>query len=149
MDTGQYLAVRKLFQEVIQEEVGKYFRGEESKITFFNNMKGTMIIANNYELVGDGDGSNNAIASFFNENIFHQAPTFIIPGDNIGESVFWLYLEYPDYKDRDRSYFSKYVDDVESYTLRGEEMLKNEEFKSIIMQMITDIAPDRLAEVLA
>lgn len=159
MDTRQrFLELRKIFNEVIEAEVRKYFSkcsgehgqqldSEKSKITFYN-IKGDMIFLDKYELIGDGDGGNEMISQVNGGNSSNEAPTFIIPDDSPEMCKFLLHLEHPFYEDFDDSYFCKEShDDARIYRLDCEDMLENAEFKKVIQQMFEDIAPKRAEEI--
>lgn len=160
MDTRQrFLEFRKIFNEVIEAEVGKYFSkgsgehgqqldSEKSKITFYNIIKGDMIFCDKYELIGKGDGINEVISNICKLNAFTTGPTFIIPDNSSEMCNFWLHLDLPVYQSTDDSYFRKEShDQTLIYRLDCENMLENEEFKSVIMQMFEDIAPERAEEI--
>lgn len=159
MDKRQsFLELRKIFNEVIEEEVRKYFStdgkthdqkadSEKSKVTFYN-IKGDMIFLDKYELVGDGDGGNEMIYQINGTNSSDEAPTFIIHDDSPEICNFWLYLDHPAFEDFDDSYFLKESHDgTHIYRFEYENMLESEDFQRIIVQMFEDIAPDRVEEI--
>lgn len=152
----KYLKLREIFNEVIEAEVRKYLKinkhqlketeGSDSKITFFS-VKGSIFFLSKYELVGDGDGGNEAVKQAEDINFLNEAPTFIIP-DELGKDRFWLHLERPDIEHEDRSYFFKEAHDkTRLFCLYGEDVISDDEFKKLIMQMMKEIAPERIEEV--
>lgn len=151
----KFLEICKIFNEIIEAEVRKYFQkdtsqsnSEKSKITFYN-IKGDMLFLNQYQLIGDGDGGNEVLSNINGGKPFQEAPTFIIPDDPIENTEFWLYLKHPNsIRDYCSSYFIKETrNNTRVYRLDDEKMLENEEFKRCILQMFEDIAPERLEEI--
>lgn len=150
----KFLEICKIFNETIEAEVRKYFKGndsqsdsEKSKITFYN-IKGDMLFLNKYRLVGDGDGGNEVLSNINRGKEFQEAPTFIIPGEPLEEAEFWLYLEHPNSVRYCSSYFIKEIrNNTRVYRLDDEAMLESEDFKKCILQMFEDIAPERLEEI--
>ena len=151
----KFLEICKIFNETIEAEVRKYLKrndsqsdSEKSKITFYN-IKGDMLFLNKYQLLGDGDGGNEVLSNINGRKEFQEAPTFIIPGDTLEETEFWLYLQHPNSV---RSYCSSYFiketrNNTRIYRLDDEAMLESEDFKKCILQMFEDIAPERLEEI--
>lgn len=146
----KFLKIRKIFNDVIEEEVRKYLsESQSSKVTFFNIFRGNMFFLDKYELIGDEDGDNEVLSQIYGRNFLNEAPTFIIPDDSSEGCTFLLYLERSDYKNNDRSYFIKESHKgARVYRLDREAMLENEEFKKCILQMFKDIVPNRTKEVI-
>lgn len=162
MDKRQkFLRLREIFHEVIEAEVRKHLESDvecsdttpdspKSKI-YFSNVRGDMFFCHDkYILQGDGT-SNDVIRQIYGGNEIHGAPTFAIRTSQLGNHVFSLYLERPDIRRDDESYFIRdphdlYIKDT-AYRLDREEMLENDEFQKCILEMIGDIAPERLEEV--
>lgn len=144
------LGICKIFNDCIETEVRKYFNqsdAEKSKITFFN-IKGDMLFLDKYQLIGDGDGGNEVLQQINTGNTYYETPTFIISGDSLEMDNFLLHLEHPSGESLCVSYFIKETHEhTNIYRLNSVEMLESEEFKSCIIKMFKDIAPERLKEV--
>lgn len=137
----RFLEIRKIFNEVIAGEVKKYLENSESKITRFE-ASGSMIFCNKYELCGNGHGSNDVIDGL--KGLTNDVPIFYIHHNN---TTFTLMLQHM-FINRWSSCFSEVSDgEKEAKIWKNEEMLENEEFKEIFLQMMKDIAPERLEEV--
>ena len=78
----KFLKIRKIFNDVIEEEVRKYLsESQSSKVTFFNIFRGNMFFLDKYELIGGEDGDNEVLSQIYGRNFLNEAPTFIIPDD--------------------------------------------------------------------
>lgn len=151
MDRQKLEEVCKIFNEMIEEEVRKFFRKSYSqipadcKITFFS-VKGDMLIAGKYVLVGDGEGDNPVLSQLNGRNMYNDAPTFIIKSDKT-DGVFRLHLGRPGESCIETCYFIKENHPKVEYALFGEQILESSAFKDNIVKMFEDIAPERLEQI--
>ncbi len=158
MDKQQrFLELRKIFYEVLVEKAKSFFiddsraqsqplNSQKRKITSYN-VKGDMLFLDKYTLVGDGDGGNELISQI-NGCPSNTGILFIIPDDSSEMCKFWLCLDHPSFEIFDDSYFVKESqNNTHLYRLDCEEMLENEEFRHIILQMFKDIAPECVKDI--
>ena len=168
METQQkYVEIRRIFNEVIEEEVRRYLNRKavspsteldfpKSKIEFCNARGDMIFLGYKYKLLGIGyvDSFNPVTMQIDGTNSEQLAPTFIIQGFNNERCLFYLHLELPEIQHEDNSYFIKEPRNIGKssrlpiiYDLHGKEMLESEDFKKCILEMICDLAPERLSEV--
>ena len=165
METWQnFLEIRRIFCDVIENEVRNYLNRKavsrdtqldfpKSKIDFFNVYGDMIFLGYKYELLGDGKG-RNSILERVDGKTHSLASTFLIQNLDKERCVFRLFLAIPDSVHTYSSYFEKVLrkSDTPSfgntvYHLDGEEMLECSEFKKCFLEIIKDLAPERLDEV--
>jgi len=140
--------ISDIFHRAIEAEVSncyEYGKPRSNIITLWN-IKGDIYFCDKYHIVGDGDGGNELLTKIFDPDFSHTAPTLVFSGNGDEyKDEYWLKLGYSDINST--SYFIKKQNSDQVYRLNNEDILENEEFKKYIVQIITDIAPDSVAEV--
>ena len=95
--------IKRVFSEVLEAEVKKYYfkkvkpskkyKHENTHITLWNN-DGDAFFCDKYILLGNGNGTNNALIRALGERHPNCYSNMLIYGDNT--HVFWLNLPHPD-----------------------------------------------------
>ena len=160
------LKLREILTEEIDNEIiNQYYadhpeqtyRGQRPRgiITYIDG-SGNIFLCNKYELIAN-NGSRGMMTTcmlLFRSNL--KGYTLMFYGDDILNPFnhFTLRMDFPD-SNTNLCYFSKdnhklgspYGRDENEYLLKNEEMLENPEFKMYFLQLICDIAPERIGEV--
>ena len=164
METRQdFLEIRRIFWDVLENEVRNYLNRKavsrdtqldfpKSKIDFVNAYGDMVFLDYKYKLLGDGEGGN-PIMERIDGKRHSLTSTFLIQNLDNERCVFRLFFAIPDSAHVYRSYFEKVRrgSDTPSfgtpvYHLDGEEMLESDDFKKCFLEIIKDLAPERLDE---
>ena len=141
----------RIIFEASKEEVRRYFGHQngdekdipESKIAFQNVYGDLIFLAWKYVLKGDRDGGGTIFEEISGEN--HWKIGLIFDVEYEGE-YYVLHVDHPESEARNETSLRKRDDNSGTPCVRGENILHDEVSKGCILQMIQDLAPERLEE---
>lgn len=158
--------IKRVFSEVLEAEVKKYYfkkvkpskkyKHENTHITLWNN-DGDAFFCDKYILLGNGNGTNNALIRALGERHPNCYSNMLIYGDNT--HVFWLNLPHPDgikkgvnRQNRTCSFVEFTFEDSDSKTGNEERfeslsILESREFRRFFLTFIKDVAPEKLSYI--
>lgn len=160
------LKLREILCEEVSSEIISQYYADHPEQTYHGprpkgiismvDPSGNLLFGKKYELITN-NGCRSIISSCalltFSKS---KAYTFMFYGDDILREFnhFSLHFDSPE-SDRNFNYFAKdnhkanasYGQDEYEYFLKNEEMLENPEFKEHFLELIQDIAPERVSEV--
>lgn len=163
---GRLLEIQSIFSKVVENEVSKYYYSKHKPYESYKEKKscitlwsddGDAYFCDKYILLGNGNGTNNALDRILGKSQPHSYSNMLIFGD--GNKVCWLNLPHPmgiahgiGNDSRICSFIEFTFESPDSNTGEGTrfddvEILESDSFKQFIFMFIKDVAPENLSKI--